>query len=132
MKECLSKLFACWSADLAAERDRRAWDVKRIMSVLQVTKNNEEYMRLAADLKRHELVFKIIPIAMEYRETEMGREMHRRRQKMEREVADLDVVLARGGRGAAERRLMEAEAKLERFNQLEANKGWEMVMARMD
>ena len=132
MKILLSRLFACWSADLVAESDRRKWDVKRIMSILEVTKNKEERGRLEAELKEHELVFKALPIAMQYRETEMGREMHRRRQKMERDVADLDVILAtEKGRGAAERRLMEAEEKLGRFNEMEAERGWVLLVRQM-
>ncbi len=115
-----------------AESDRRKWDVKRIMSVLEVTKNEGERGRLEAELKQHELVLKALPIAMEYRESEMGREMHRRRQKMEREVADLDVILATGkGRGAIERRLTEAEDKLAEFNEREAERGWELLVRQM-
>jgi hypothetical protein len=130
MKALLSRLFACWSADLVAESDRRKWDVTRIKSMLEMTKNEEERARLEAELKQHELVLKALPIAMEYRETEMGREMHRRRQKMEREVADLEVAWRMGGQDMKEK-LSEAEDKLAIFNELEAERGWELLARQM-
>ncbi len=130
MKALLSRLFVCWSADLVAERDRRVWDVKRIKSILEVTKNEEERGRLEAELKQHELVLKALPIAMEYRESEMGREMHRHRQKMERKVADLEIAWRMGGRDM-KAKLSEAEDKLAIFNELEAERGWELLARQM-
>ena len=130
MKERLSYLFACWSADLSDEQGRRERDVAMLNSYLAVAKDDKRIAQLKEELKGPELILKVLPLAMMYRKSEMGREMHRRRQRMEREVADLTVAWEMGDRGVKER-LMEAEMKLEEFNALEANKGWDILMARM-